>query len=250
MERHKNGQNVHQGLWERQHVWSMLADKITSLLMAYRSAEWIYWLALSLAITWSATQKQINLNNADVHQCVNIRIKTEQLSKTLFKGAASHPASKTIFISLKYPLVQAYLLLRWIYSRRLFAVNVTQFLLLCFCWLSACVGNGHEICAQEHNLGRALRVGWNLWIVPKRPTVVKCRYITQHWQTKKTNSWCTHTPTVNDKLQNMLPRTAGLQSGGERHTAPRKRSKERYTHVHACIRTTNIPEWARRSSLR
>lgn len=119
-------------LWERQHVWSMLADKITSLLMAYRSAEWIYRLALSLAITQSATQKQIN---ADVHQCVNTRIKTEQLSKTLFKGAASHPASKTIFISLKYPLVQAYLLLGWIYSSKCNPIPSALLLLaVCLRW--------------------------------------------------------------------------------------------------------------------
>ena len=62
----------------------------------------------------------------------------------------------------------------------------------------------------------------------------------------------THTHTLNDKLQNTLPTTTGLQSGGERHTAPRK-NKDGYTRTHACTQAEHnghmIAARARRSSL-
>lgn len=61
-----------------------------------------------------------------------------------------------------------------------------------------------------------------------------------------------HAHTANDKLRNTLPTTTGLQSGGERHIAPRKRSKDRYTHAHTHAYThvmDAVAARARRSSL-
>lgn len=93
-------------------------------------------------------------------------------------------------------------------------------------------------------------MGWNLWIVPKQPTGQVPIYHTALTNKKETRDARTH-PLLMINYKTCFQEQQGynLEVKG---TLPRGKDlkKDTHTYTHSYARHTNIPERARRSSLR